>query len=226
MWVLAEVAGAVTSAEGATRVEATFAAVPPVAFGLAFLLGLAATFAPSSLATAPAVMGTMLEGRTHSSGRALALAGVFVGGVLLVDAAVGAVFAAVGGRRDRVARCTAGDLVPVDASGPGRARAGHARRAALVTAELRPQLRGPIASAAFAAGVPFGLLACPSCTPLLPAVLLGAVTTGDPLHGAAILAGPGPGPGRGLPPVTAGPSAGATTNRPGVTVSAVPSTRR
>lgn len=60
---------------------------------------------------------------------------------------------------------------------------------------------------AFAAGIPFGLLSCPSCTPMLLPVILGAVATGDPLYGGAILATFGLG--RGLPLVAIGTSAGA-----------------
>jgi cytochrome c-type biogenesis protein len=208
VWVFTEVAGAVTSAEGATRIESTFAAVSPVAFGLAFVLGLAAAFAPSSLAMAPAVMGTVLEGRTHSPRRALALAAAFVGGVLLVDAVVGAVFAAGGAAaiawlEARLAIWFVLMFLVLAVL-------------ALVTLGVwRPSLpsfapdlpRADSVGSAFAAGIPFGLLACPSCTPMLLPVILGAVATGDPLYGAAILGTFGLG--RGLPLVAVGASAGA-----------------
>ena len=206
-WIFTRVAEAVTGPSGAAGVESTFAAVSPAAFGLAFVLGLAAAFAPSSLAMAPVVMGTVLEGRAHSTGHAARQAAAFVSGVLVVDAVVGAVFAAGGAAaiawlEARLAVwfllmflvLTLLAIVALDVWRP--------RLPGAVRDLPRPDTPG----AAFAAGVPFGLLACPSCTPMLLPVILGAVATGDPVYGAAVLATFGLG--RGLPLVVVGASTG------------------
>lgn len=173
--VFTRVAGAVTSPDGAAGIEATFAAASPVAFGLAFVLALAAAF---------------------------------VGGVLVVDAAVGAVFAAGGAAAiDWLeARLAIWFLLMFLVL---------AVLAVVTLGVWRPSLssfapdlpRPDTVGGAFPAGVPFGLLACPSCTPMLLPVILGAVATGDPVYGAAVLGTFGLG--RGLPLVAVGASAGA-----------------
>ncbi|MBW3665755.1 MAG: cation transporter [Actinobacteria bacterium] len=206
LWAFTQVSGAVA---GTGAAQATFERVSPVAFGLAFVLGLAAAFAPSSLAMTPAVVGAVLQGHAHSRRRAAALAVAFVGGVLVVDALIGAVFAAGGHAaiswlEARLAVWFALMFLVL------------AVLAVIVLGLWRPSMPSftpdlPAADSlggAFAAGVPFGLLACPSCTPLLLPVILGAVATGSPLYGATILAAFGLG--RGLPLVAIGTSAGAT----------------
>jgi cytochrome c-type biogenesis protein len=198
----------VTGADAAQGIQATFERISPAAFGLAFILGLAAAFAPSSLAMAPAVMGAVLESHAHSRRRAAALATAFVGGVLVVEAVVGAVFsaggqAAIAWLEARLAVWFALMFLVLAVM-------------AVITLEVwRPSLPSfapdlPDAGSvggAFAAGIPFGLLACPSCTPMLLPVILGAVATGSPLYGAVILAVFGLG--RGLALVAVGASTGA-----------------
>lgn len=208
LWVFLQISGGLTSGSGAARIEATFGQASLGAFGLAFVLGLAAAFAPSSLAMAPAVMGTVLEGHAHSRRRALTLSGAFVAGVLVVDAIVGAVFAA--GGQAAIAWLEARLAIWF-----GLMFLVLAALALILSGIWRPRMPGftPSASSsdsvrgAFLAGIPFGLLACPSCTPLLLPVILGAVAAGSPWYGAAILATFGLG--RGLPLVAVGASAGA-----------------
>lgn len=207
LWAFLQVSGAVTGA-GAADVQTTFSRASPVAFGLAFVLGLAAAFAPSSLAMAPAVMGAVMEGHAHSRRRAATLAAAFVGGVLVVDAVVGAVFAA--GGQAAIAWLEARLAIWF-----GLMFLVLAVLALIMFRVWRPALpsiaprlpRGDSVVGAFGAGIPFGLLACPSCTPVLLPVILGAVATGDPIYGGAILATFGLG--RGLPLVAIGTSAGA-----------------
>lgn len=207
LWAFLQVSGSVTGA-GAQGVQATFRRASPVTFGLALVLGLAAAFAPSSLAMAPAVMSTVLEGHAHSRGRAATLSLSFVAGVLVVDAAVGAVFAAGGQAaidwlEARLALWFGLMFAVLFVLALVMLRIW---RPSLPT--IAPRLSRPDSLAgAFGAGIPFGLLACPSCTPMLLPVILGAVATSDPLYGAAILATFGLG--RGLPLVAVGTSAGA-----------------
>lgn len=58
------------------------------------------------------------------------------------------------------------------------------------------------AGGAFALRMPFGLMACPACTPLLMPLALGAAATAEPLHGATLLGVFGLG--RGVPIVVLG----------------------
>lgn len=208
--VFLQVSGAIDVASGAERLQATFAEVSAVAFGLAFVLGLVVAFAPSSLAMTPAVIGYVTGSHTRATGGALRVAAAFVVGVLVVDAAIGAA-AALGGRaaiaalEQRLALWFALMVVALVAL-------------ALINLGVwRPRLpsyaprlragRGGGMLGAFLAGVPFGLLACPTCTPLLLPVLFGAVATGDPVYGAGLVAAFGVG--RGLPLVAVGVVAGA-----------------
>lgn len=197
-------------AEGAEQLQATFAAASAAAFLLAFALGVIVAFAPSSLAMTPAVIGYVTGSHTRSTVGALRVSGAFVLGVLLVDAAIGAA-AALGGRaaiialEERLALWFALMVVALAALALVNLRVWRPRLPSFVPGVNTGTAGG--ARGAFLAGVPFGLLACPSCTPLLLPVLFGAVATGNPLYGAGLVAVFGLG--RGLPLVAFGTATGA-----------------
>jgi cytochrome c-type biogenesis protein len=204
-WGFQQVSGSTDLAAGAEQLRATFAAASPAAFVLAFALGVVVAFAPSSLAMTPAVIGYVTGSHTRSTGKALRVSAAFVVGVLVVDAAIGAA-AALGGRaailalEERLALWFAVMVVALVALALVNLRVWRPR-----LPSVAPRLRGGQAGGApgaFLAGVPFGLLACPSCTPLLLPVLFGAVATGHAGYGAALVAAFGLG--RGLPLVAAG----------------------
>lgn len=201
------------------QLNGVFDEVSVLAFGLAALIGLVVAFAPSSLAMAPAIMGYVSTSGTSSTRRAGGLSALFLLGMLLTNIALGALFAlggkavmqAVGARawvwygvvavllvvmalillgvwRPRLPsyRPSLPGLRRRDGGGdPVSARAGEGR-----------------AGGAFALGVPFGLMACPACTPLLMPLALGAAATGEPVYGAALMGVFGLG--RGVPMVVLG----------------------
>lgn len=215
--VFLQVSGEIDVAGGADQLQATFAEVSAVAFALAFVLGIVVAFAPSSLAMTPAVIGYVTGSHTRSTAGALRLATAFVVGVLVVDAAIGAA-AALGGRaaiaalEQRLALWFALMVVALVALALVNLGVWRPRLPSYV-----PRLRhgrGSGTVGAFLAGVPFGLLACPTCTPLLLPVLFGAVATGDPVYGAGLVGAFGVG--RGLPLVAVGVVAGAARTARGL----------
>lgn len=197
-------------AEGADQLQATFAAASAAAFLLAFTLGVIVAFAPSSLAMTPAVIGYVTGSHTRSTTGALRMSGAFVLGVLVVNAAIGAA-AALGGRaaiialEDRLALWFALMVLALGVLAVINLGVWRPRLPSFVPRARAGEAGG--ARGAFLVGVPFGLLACPSCTPLLLPVLFGAVATGNPLYGAGLVAAFGLG--RGLPLVALGTLAGA-----------------
>ncbi len=177
-------------------------------FALAFLFGLLVGFSPLTLAAAPAVMGYAARTGRQDRRRPIALAIAFTAGMVSIDLVVGGLFAAVGTQAiaffsSRLAiwyaLMTAVLVVlGVILFGGWRPRVPWRQR--------RPDRVGTVGGA-YLAGIPFGLLACPGCTPLLLPVALGAVATGSPLAGAALMGAFAVG--RGIPLVAAGASTGA-----------------
>lgn len=207
------------------QLNGVFDEVSVLAFGLAALIGLVVAFAPSSLAMAPAIMGYVSTSGTSSTRRAAGLSGLFLLGMLLTNIVLGALFAFGGkavmqavGARAWVWYSVAAVLLVVMALillGVWRPRLpsyrprlpGVGSRADDGDA-LPGRARGGRAGGAFALGVPFGLMACPACTPLLMPLALGAAATGEPLYGAALLGVFGLG--RGVPMVVLGTFTGST----------------
>lgn len=190
------------------RLTGTFSEISAAGLGLALLFGVIVAFAPSTYAMAPAVMGYVTGARTTSTRQAAMLSSAFVGGVVAVDMLVGALFALGGAAAMRFFTAR----LPV--------------WYAIITSVLvllglinlrlwRPKLPSYVprprttdgAAGAFALGVPFGLMACPSCTPLLLPVALGAAATGQPWYGAALMGAFALG--RGVPLVLLGTFTGA-----------------
>jgi cytochrome c-type biogenesis protein len=196
--------------------NAMFAEVSALTVGAAFLFGLAVGFAPSSYAMAPAVMGVVTSAKADSAGRAARLSGAFVAGTVVIDMLVGAAIAVFGsaalaflGARLALWYALVTVLLVV---------------LALVILRIwRPRLpsflprprRRHTAGGAFAMGLPFGLLTCPACTPLLLPVALGAAATGQPWYGALLLGAFALG--RGIPLTVLGTSTGAFQKMRGLT---------
>lgn len=187
-----------------------FAVISLTAVGVAFLLGFLVGFSPFSLAVMPAVAGYVARSRAHSTRRALTLATAFVAGSVTVDLAVGAAFAGIG----RAALTLASNTLPIWYALITLVLVGLAAvllgwwRPSMPTPDIDPE-RIHSARSAYLMGVPFGLMACPACTPLLLPVALGAAATGNVVYGAGLMGAFAVG--RGIPLLAAGVSAGALT---------------
>lgn len=182
---------AYTAAGTLQQLNAFFGEMSLAAFGMALVIGLVVAFAPSSLAMAPAIMGYISTTEAGSPRRAAGLSALFLAGMLLTTMTVGALFA-LGGRA--VMRTVTANL-PV---WYGVVAVVLVAMALMLLGVWRPRLAGYRPSApsrggrgraggAFVLGVPFGLMACPSCTPLLLPLALGAAATANPLYGAGLL---------------------------------------
>lgn len=169
-------------------VRDTFREVSALGVGLGFVFGVIMAFAPVTYAMAPAVMGYVTRARARSTGQAARLSGAFVAGIVSIDVLVGAAFAAGGA----VAVTFFSSRLPLWYLLATVLLGGLAL---LILRLWRPRLpsfiprmREPRSGAgAFLLGMPFGLMACPGCTPLLLPVALGAAATGNVIYGAAVM---------------------------------------
>lgn len=159
-----------------------------VAFAVVFAAGLAMGLAPSSYALYPVIAGFVAGDEERSGRRALALSGAFVLGTATVDAALGALFGFVGGV---VIELVARYLVLWNLL-------AAALLALFGLALLRVvKVRWPVARmtwrkahtvpGAYALGIPFGLTACPACTPMVLPMLAAAAATGTWWFGGALM---------------------------------------
>ncbi|HUG40675.1 MAG TPA: cytochrome c biogenesis protein CcdA [Longimicrobiales bacterium] len=160
-----------------------------LAFGIVFAAGLAMGLAPSSYALYPVVVGYVAGEEDEVSGRrGLSLALAFVLGTATVDAALGALFGLIGGV---VIEVVARYVV-----------LWNALVAALLIvfglALLRIfRVKWPVLKmtwrkahsipGAYALGIPFGLTACPACTPMMLPMLAAAAATGTWWFGALLM---------------------------------------
>ncbi len=170
----------------------TSAAWGPLGFGIAFLGGLVAGLGPCVLPMIPAVFG-YVTGRVAESEDTpplmlgLALSAVFVLGMSLVFATIGAIAGLIGhalivgewAYYIVAAICVVIGLqmlevinLPVD-------------RLNRWLPVRRPERRGALGALLF--GMLFGLVATPCSTPILAAIAAMAATTGNALKGAALL---------------------------------------
>lgn len=171
-----------------TQLKSTFSEVSLFAVGASLLFGLAVGFAPSTVAILPAVIGYVVRSPAQDARSRVELTAAFVAGMILADMLVGAAFGALGG----VAIGFFSTRLPL----------WYAIAAVLLIALAlinlrvwRPRLPSMIpgdgtaggAGGAFALGIPFGLLTCPACTPLLLPVALGAAVTGKAWYGALLV---------------------------------------
>lgn len=159
-----------------------------LALGLAFLAGVAASLGPTSYALAPAVVGygvTALNDRRNAAFRACAA----VVGILFVSAATGAVAGSVGAA---TIAWFGSHIIALYAAGALFFALLGLRFIGLLSfhspGTVTPKLRRiPSLAESFGLGGALAIAACPACTPLLLAVVLGAVAIGNPLGGALLL---------------------------------------
>lgn len=178
-----------------------------VAFGIVFLAGLAMGLAPSSYALYPVIAGYVAGDEERTTSRDFLLSFAFVLGTATVDAALGALFGLIGGAViEAVARYVIlwNLLVAALLVGFGLAllRVFKVKWPVLkMTWKKAHSVPG-----AYALGIPFGLTACPACTPMILPMLAAAAATGTWWFGALLMFVFGLA--RGLPLLAVGASAG------------------
>ncbi len=182
-----------------------FASTSFAAVGLAFLFGLVIAFSPFTFALAPAVMGYVAGGKHGSRRDALRSSAGFVGGIVTVDVAMGALFATIG----IAAISFFSRNLPVWYAILTMILLGLALVLLRIWKIRMPVFRPKLhevrsVRGAYLMGLPFGLIACPGCTPLLLPVALGAAATGNAVYGAALMGAFALG--RGIPLVALGTS--------------------
>ena len=173
------------SPEGLT---AATSVTTPIAVGFAAVAGLGAAFGPSTYPLVPAVLGygvTRADDRRPALIRALWI----VAGMAVVDGALGAFAGAIG---EIVARIMAQHLALSYALAAVIALVLGLRflrvvRFRIPSAAVREAQPNAPWWEPFALGLAFGVAACPACTPLLLAVLLGAAAVGKIWFGALLL---------------------------------------
>lgn len=158
------------------------------AFAVVFAAGVAMGLVPSSYALYPVIAGFVAGDEDHSARRGLVLSGAFVAGTATVDAAVGALFGVLGGIViEALARYVVLWNLIVAAV---LAVLGLALLRVLVVRwpVLRMNWRrAHTVPGAYALGIPFGLTACPACTPMVLPILGAAAATGSWWFGAALM---------------------------------------
>ena len=174
---------------------ASGAIVGPAAFGLALLGGLVAGFGPCILPMVPAVFGYItgtVAGADESVPqaaplRALSLTAVFVVGMSLVFAVIGALAGFIG--RALIlgawANYLAAAICVVIALQLLEVIALPIERLNALLPVRRPERRG--FAGAFLFGMLFGLVASPCATPILAAIATLAAASGNAVRGAALL---------------------------------------
>lgn len=151
------------------------------------LAGLLVGVAPSSLPLYSVVAGT-IGGQAGRRTKGLLLSAGFVVGMATVDAAVGLLvgllgFAVLAGIVRYLALTDLLLAALLMVLGLALLRKIH-----IVVPVLRPSARRvDTVVAAYALGVPFGLSACPACTPMMLPVLGAAAATGSPWLGGLLL---------------------------------------
>ena len=174
---------------------ASGAIVGPAAFGLALLGGLVAGFGPCILPMVPAVFGYItgtVAGADESVPqaaplRALSLTAVFVVGMSLVFAVIGALAGFIGHALilGSWANYLAAAICVVIALQLLEVIALPIDRLNALLPVRRPERRG--LAGAFLFGMLFGLVASPCATPILAAIATLAAASGNAARGAALL---------------------------------------
>jgi cytochrome c-type biogenesis protein len=160
-----------------------------LAFGIVFAAGFAMGLAPSTYALYPVIAGYVAGEEAERSGRrGLILSLAFVLGTATVDAALGALFGLIGGVViEGVARyvvlwnvIVASILI---AFGLALLRIVRVKWPVL----RMTWRRAHSVPGAYALGIPFGLTACPACTPMVLPMLGAAAATGTWWFGALLM---------------------------------------
>lgn len=160
-----------------------------LAFGIVFAAGVAMGLAPSSYVLYPVIAGYVAGQEDEASRtRGLSLSLAFVLGTATVDAALGALFGLIGGVViQAVARYVllwnALVAVILIVFGLALLRIFRLKWPVLkMTWRKAHSLPG-----AYALGIPFGLTACPACTPMVLPMLGAAAATGTWWFGALLM---------------------------------------
>lgn len=163
----------------------------PSAVGLMALAGLIVGVAPSSyplLAVGAGFTTGSATGRPTSRYHAIFLASGFVGGIVLVDTTIGALFGLLG---FAVIRTLAVLMAPIYFTLSLLLLFMALAVLRVIQIDFRIVYATPRAVTGFwralALGIPFGLSTCPACTPLILPVMLAAAGSADPLMGAILL---------------------------------------
>ncbi len=185
----------------------TFSAASAIAVGVAFAAGIATFFSPSMVALVSVVLGYSAGSVRRDRGQAIRTAAGFALGFIVVDASVGATYGGIGKAAIQFFSghlATWNLLIAVVLLAVGllilKVWRLPAIRRGLPTQEVQG-IRG-----AFILSVPFGLIDCPGCNPLLLPIAVGVAAVGSPLFGAAVMGAFGLS--RGLLLMAAGASAG------------------
>lgn len=178
-----------------------------LAFGIVFVAGFTMGLAPSSYALYPVIAGYVAGDEERSTSRGFVLSLAFVLGTATVDAALGALFGLIGGAViEAVSRYLVVWNLLVAAL-----LVGFGLVLLRVFTVKWPVLRMTWRKAhsvpgAYALGIPFGLTACPACTPMILPMLAAAAATGTWWFGALLMFVFGLA--RGVPLLIVGTSAG------------------
>lgn len=170
------------------ELTASTSVVTPFAVGVSGVAGIAAAFGPSTYPLFPAVLGYEVS-QASDRRPALLRALLIVFGMVVVDGILGGAAGAVG---VVVARWLASNLAlsylivaaVMAVVGLRFLRAIRFHVPSGVAKEARSQAPW---FESLGIGMAFGVAACPACTPLLLAVLLGAITTKSVVFGALLM---------------------------------------
>ncbi len=163
-----------------------------LSFGLAFAAGLIMGFSPASFPLLSVVTGYVLGSAGSSRWRAFRLSLAFILGIATIYTAFGVLFALAGDLLAHILRFISSrlplwNLLIAAVLGLLGLHMAGVRRFHL-RALTRPVWREVDSPAgAYLMGIPFGLAACPSCVPMLLAILVAAGATGQGWYGGALL---------------------------------------
>ena len=173
--------------DGSGAMEA-LQSVSLAAFAVVFAAGLVMGLAPSSYALYPVIAGFVAGGEARSGRRGLVLSTAFVFGTATVDAVLGALFGLVGGI---VIAAVARYLVLWNLIAAALLALFGLVLLRVVTIRWpvvrMTWQRAQSVPGAYALGIPFGLTACPACTPMVLPMLGAAAATGSVWFGAALM---------------------------------------
>jgi cytochrome c-type biogenesis protein len=162
--------------------------VSPAALAVVFLAGLTMGVAPSSYALYPVILGYVAGDEERTAARGLALSLAFIVGTATVDATLGALFGFLGGVVIEVVARS----VFVWNFVVGLVLLGFGLVLLRVVRVRWPVLKltwrkAHTVPGAYALGIPFGLTACPACTPMVLPILGAAAATGTWRFGAGLM---------------------------------------
>ncbi len=161
-------------------------------FGLVLVAGFLMGISPAAFPVWSAVTGYVLGGEGQDRRRAFVLALAFVLGIATVYTAFGVIFV-VAGKVLQVGLKFVASRLPLWNGLIGLLLLGIGLHMARIRRFKVSPLTKPVfrraesPTGAYLLGIPFGLAACPSCTPLLLAILVAASATGQVWYGASLV---------------------------------------